>query len=221
VIDLDRESVTVTGTVRVDRNEQGRTPAAGLALAARREGLTLTLEDERGGAVAEAQTGGDGRARFDLKTTKLDVPGPGELTIRFAGSATLAKGSASQPIVRRADVHLALAHPIERTDADEGFPIDVEVTTARGPVSGGVVEVLRVGSRSTSVLAGETVGAGAVDAGHARVTVTFASGGASTVPVLLRYVPAAPWYRAGPALPDRRSPRRTRHLQASSSSRSP
>ncbi len=200
VVDLDRESVTVTGSVRVDRNEQARVGIQGLGLAARREGLTLTLEDERGSAVAEAITGGDGRARFDVKTAKLDVPGQGELVVRFAGTATLAKASASQPVVRRAEVRLALTHPIERADADEGFPIDVEVTTARGPVDGGVVEILRVGPRTASVLAGETIGAGAVDAGHARVTVTFSSGGAGTVPILLRYVPAAPWYRAGPAL---------------------
>lgn len=200
IVDLDHESVTVTGSLRVDRNEQARVGAQGLGLAARREGLTLSLEDEHGNAVAEAITGGDGRARFEVKTARLDPPGQGELNVRFAGTASLAKASASQPVVRRAEVHLALSHPIERADAEEGFPIDVEVSTGRGPVSGGVVEIVRMGPRNTSVLSGETIGAGAVDGGHARVTVTFASGGAGTVPILLRYVPAAPWYRAGPAL---------------------
>ncbi|MFO0762440.1 MAG: carboxypeptidase-like regulatory domain-containing protein [Byssovorax sp.] len=93
-----------------------------------------------------------------------------------------------------------MSHPIERADADDGFPIDIDVTTARGPVDGGVVEVVRMGARAASVLSGETIGAGSVEGGHARVTVSFASGGAATVPILLRYVPAAPWYRAGPAL---------------------
>jgi hypothetical protein len=193
VIDLDRESVTVTASLRVDRSEASRLAGG----AARREGLSLSLEDERGTPIADALTGGDGRARFDAKTSAFAGPGPGEVVTRFKGKPGLAKAVASQPVIRRAEVHLSLSHPVERADADEGFPIDVEVTTSRGPVSGGVVEILRLGTGSTL---GEPIGAGGVDQGHARVIASFAAGGATTVPILLRYVPAAPWYRSGPAL---------------------
>ncbi len=172
------------------------------------------LTDERGAHVADALTGGDGRARFELKTAALDGPGSGELVVRFAGNALLAKAEWSQPILRRADAHLALSHPIERADAEDGVPLDVDVTTARGPASGGVVEVRRFASSSTrrsttdattgdgpSSPVGEAVGAATVDAhGHARIIATFAAGGATQVPLVLRYVPAAPWYRPGPEL---------------------
>jgi hypothetical protein len=194
VIDLDRESVTITASLRVDRSEASRLAGG----AARREGLSLTLEDERGTPIADALTGGDGRARFDAKTSAFAAPGPGEVVVRFTGKPGLAKAVASQPVIRRAEVHLALSHsPIPRADADEGFPIDVDVTTSRGPVSGGVVEALRLGPGSTL---GEPIGAGRVEQGHARVIASFAAGGATAVPILLRYIPAAPWYRAGPAL---------------------
>ena len=140
-LDLDHESITVTAKLSVDRSEAARQGPAG---SAQRASLALTLTDERGARVAEAMTGGDGRARFEVKTTALGGPGSGELTVRFAGNAVLAKAEWAQPVVRRADARLALAHPIERADAEDGVPIDVDVTAGRGPVSGGVVEVQRL-----------------------------------------------------------------------------
>lgn len=198
-IDLDKDTVTITASLRIDRNDASR---PGSPAPARREGVALTLEDEHAQRLAEAATGGDGRARFEVKTATFAGPGPGEIIARFAGKPGIAKASIAQPIVRRADVHLALAHPIERADADDGFVIDVDVTTARGVVDGGVVEVIRSLSagKSSAPGSGESVGAGAVVHGHAHVVVSFASGGASVVPILLRYVSSAPWYRAGPAL---------------------
>ncbi|MEP7125891.1 MAG: carboxypeptidase regulatory-like domain-containing protein [Byssovorax sp.] len=198
-VDLDKETVTITASLRIDRSDASR---PGSPTPARREGIALTLEDEKAKPLAEAATGGDGRARFEVKTATFAGPGAGEVIARFAGKPGIAKASIAQPIVRRADVHLALMHPIERADADDGFAIDVDVTTGRGAVEGGVVEVIRSlsAARSSPVTSGESVGAGEVAHGHARVVVSFASGGASTVPILLRYVPSAPWYRAGPAL---------------------
>src|SRR5262249_34182177 len=131
------------------------------------------------------------------KTAAFPGPGAGEVVARFKGTVGLSKAVASQPVIRRAEVLLALSHPVEGADADEGFAIDIDVTTARGPVSGGVVEVLRLGPGASLR---DPIGAGDVDGGHARVIVSFAAGGATSVPILLRYVPAAPWYRAGPAL---------------------
>jgi hypothetical protein len=204
-LDLDRESITVTASVRVDRSETARQGPAG---SAQRASLPLVLTDERGAHVADALTGGDGRARFEVKTTALAGPGSGELVVRFAGNAVLGKAEWSQPVVRRAEAHLALAHPVERADAEEGVPIDVEITAAHGPVSGGVVEVRRVAPSSGPISTGEprppggdSVGAGTVDEqGHARIFATFAAGGATQVALALRYVPAAPWYRPGPEL---------------------
>ncbi len=191
-VDLDRDAINVTASLRIERSEASRRPLSG---AIRREGLTLTLEDERGARIAEATTGGDGRAHFDVKTEKLDGPGAGELVLRFAGNDDLAKASDTQPVIRHAEVKLALAHPVERADAESGIPSDLDVSTSRGPVTGGVVEVMREvqGAR-------ESLGAGKVEAGHARVIATFVAGGMTRVPITLRYVPAAPWYRAGAEL---------------------
>jgi hypothetical protein len=195
-IDLDRESVTVTASLRVDRADALR-QGGGAAAATQRANLALALEDERGAHVAGAITGGDGRAHFDVKTAALAGPGEGELVARFAGNAALAKASATQPVVRRAEAHVALSHPIDRADPDEGLTLDVDVATGRGPVSGGVVEVRRTRADG----AGESVGAATVDEqGHARVVAVFPAEGASLVWLGLRYVPAAPWYRAGPEL---------------------
>jgi hypothetical protein len=182
MIDLDRESVPVAASLRVERTD------APLEGAAKREGLTVVLEDERGTKIAEAITGGDGRARFDVKTTALDVPGHGELRLRFDGALGLAKATAVLPIVRHAEVRLALTHPLDSADPEDGTPIDVDVTSSRGPVSGGVVEAQR---------GVESVGAGAVDGGKARVIVSFPVDRAGSIPITLRYVPAAPWWRTG------------------------
>jgi hypothetical protein len=208
-IDLDRETVTITAALRVDRAEAARAlPSA--AGSAQRANLTLVLTDERGAHVAEAATGGDGRARFEVKTEALAGPGTGELTVRFAGNAVLSKAVWSQPIVRRAEAHLALAHPPARVDPEDGVPLDLDVATARGPLSGGVVEVWRLAALGAAEgPAGERLapkatpilGAANVDeGGHAHVVAVFSAGGASHAPLALRYVPAAPWYRPGPEL---------------------
>ena len=199
-IDLDRESITVTASLRVDRSEAGRADGRALAGSAQRANLSLELSDERGAHVAAAVTGGDGRARFEVKTAALAGPGAGELWVRFAGNALLGKAEWSQSVVRRTDVHLSLARPVEVSDPEEGVPIEVEVTGARGPVSGGVVEVRRMSPALTGTGA-ESAGAGDVDAaGKGRVVAVFSAGGANQVPLVLRYVSGAPWYRAGPEL---------------------
>ena len=125
--------------------------------------------------------------------------------MRFAGNAVLAKAEWSQPVVRRAEARLSLAHPIEVSDAEEGVSLDIDAATSRGAVSGGVIEVRRVSSMSAPAgpagATSETVGAGAIDEqGHARIVATFSAGGATLVPLSLRFVPAAPWYRPGPEL---------------------
>lgn len=185
-IDLDRESVPVTASLRIERGEPfGNTQSA------KREGLTIFLDDEKDNNVARATTGGDGKARFDVKTASLEGPGAGELRLRFEGSPELARATASTPIVRRAEVKLALERAIGSADPEDGAPIFLDVTSIRGPVSSGVVEALR-GS--------DSVGTGAVDAGKARVIVSFPAERKGSVPLTLRYVSSAPWWMPGPDL---------------------
>ncbi|WP_437759186.1 carboxypeptidase regulatory-like domain-containing protein [Sorangium sp. So ce1389] len=185
-IDLDRPTVNVTVALRIDRSGAllGGAPFE-------RERLTVVLEDERGAKLAEALTGGDGRARFELATEGLDGAGQGVLRARFDGNDQLAKASVSQGVVRYAQVTLALPHPVEPARAEDGVPIDVDVRSSRGPVEGGVVEALR---------AGEPVGAAAVSSGKARVIAAFTAEREGTVPLSLRYVPAAPWWIPGAEL---------------------
>lgn len=187
-IDLDRPTFAVTGSLKIDRSDASRLLASA---STRREGLQVVLEDERGQRLGEAATGGDGRARFEVKTEQLAGPGPGELRMRFEGSAALAKAAATQPVVRRADVTLTLTHPIETADPEDGVAIDLEVGSSRGPVSDGVVEARR---------GGDSIGAGPVSNGKARVIAGFSEGRSGDVPITLQYVPAAPWWRAGSAL---------------------
>jgi hypothetical protein len=209
-IDLDRDVLTITASLRVDRADAARAlpNAAG---SAQRANLALVLTDERGARVAEAVTGGDGRARFEVKPEALAGPGTGELTARFAGNAVLGKAECAQPVLRRAEVHLALAHPPPRADPEDGVTLDVDATTLRGgPVEGGVVEVWRIPSMGAGAssrearpgaVAATVLAAATVDAqGHARVVAVFPGAGASHAPLALRYVPAAPWYRPGPEL---------------------
>lgn len=187
VIDLERPNVSLTASLRVDRSGASRSGSS----AARREGLVVVLEDERGTKIAEGPTGGDGRVRFELPTKVFGDPGAGEMRLRFDGTTTLAKATTKQPIVRRADVVLALAHPIDVGDPEDGLPIDVDVTTLRGAVTGGVVEAFR---------GEESVGAGEVSGGKARVIASFSFERAGKVPLELRYMPSAPYFRAGKPL---------------------
>lgn len=182
-IDLDRETAPVSGSLRIGKSDlPGEAP--------KREGLTVVLEDERGTALAETKTGGDGRARFEVPTKMLADPGLGELRLRFAGSDVLAKAQSTQPVVRQADAKLTLAEAPEGS-SDEDIVIDVDVTSSRGPISGGVVEALRDGT---------SVGAGTVSGGRAHVVAAIGTERTATIPITLRYVPAAPWYRPGAEL---------------------
>ncbi len=187
VIDLERPNISLMASLRVDRAAASRSASS----AARREGLIVVLENEHGKRIAEGLTGGDGRVRFELPTSAFAGPGAGELRLRFDGTTTLAKATASQPIVRRADVVLSLDHPIDVGDPEDGVPIDVDVKTLRGPVTGGVVEALR---------GEESVGAGEVRDGKARVIASFSLERAGKVPLELHYVPSAPYFRASKPL---------------------
>ena len=182
-IDLDRPTVPISGVLRIGKSDVvGEAP--------KREGLTVALENESGAVLAEAKTGGDGRARFEVPTKSLGDPGVGELRLRFAGTDALSKASALQPIVRQAEVKLSLSG-VPEGSSDEDIAIDVEATSIRGPVGSGVVEAVRDGV---------SVGAGAVSEGRAHVVAAIGTERTSISSLTLRYVPSAPWYRAGAEL---------------------
>lgn len=183
-IDLERETVNVVVSLKVDRADAERLAALG---GMRREGLSIALEDERGGELAKATTGGDGRARFELHAKDLGSPGNGELYARFKGEGTLAPSGVSTPVMRTAVVHLSATDP-DRGDPEGGIPIDVNVSSDHGAVDGGIVE---------AVLGGDSVGSGNVSKGRAHVVVSFASGHRGEIPVTLRFIPGAPFWRAG------------------------
>jgi hypothetical protein len=188
IVDLDRDVVTVTAALKIDREDAARFGAD----AGRREGQTITIVDERGKTLAHAATGGDGRAKLEIKTTDLDGPGPGELELRFAGATPLRAASTKAKIIRRAEVHLQTTPPTTRVDPDEGFALDVDVQSSRGPVSSGIVEVLA---------GNESVAAGNVEAGHAHVVVILPStrdGAPAGTQVTLRFAASTPWWKAGP-----------------------
>lgn len=182
-LDLERETVPVSGSLRIGRSDAPGEPP-------KREGLAVVLEDERGTVLAETKTGGDGRARFEIPTKGLAGPGPGELRLRFAGSDGLSKATAVQPVVRQVEAKLALAETPEGS-SDEDIALEVDVTSTRGPIAGGVVEAVRDGA---------SVGAGTVKDGRARVLAAIGTERSVNVPITLRYVPNAPWYRPGPEL---------------------
>ncbi|EYF07416.1 Hypothetical protein CAP_0169 [Chondromyces apiculatus DSM 436] len=187
-VDLDREVVPVVTTFQLDRREPAH---VGVGTPELREGLTILLEDEAGRRLGSTVTGGDGRARFDVKTADLAAPGQGELRARFEGNEALSKATATQSIVRHAQVSLALSHPIEAGDPEAGIPIDLEVQSSRGPVEGGVVEASRDG---------EPVGTAMVREGRARLLAVFTSDRETSLPLSVRYVSGTPWWRAGQSL---------------------
>jgi hypothetical protein len=185
-VDLDRPSFRITATLGLDRVEAERLAMSGL----RREGLELTIEDERGTALARATTGGDGRARFEVETKSMAGPGRGELRVRFDGTTALRPVKTTIPIERSARVTLATTDSAP-SGTDDGVAVTVDVTTSRGAVDGGVVEARAFGAPA---------GAASVEDGKAHVVVTIPGARPGTVLVSLRFVPAAPWYVPGPEL---------------------
>ena len=153
-----------------------------------KQGLTLTLANEKNEELGRAITDSSGRARFVIDAAKLGAPGRGSLKVSFAGDAQTAFAASVAEIERRTKVtvHAPAAEKGELKPQvpEDGISIEVEVSCATGAVAEGAVEA--------SV--GDTiVGAAPVERGLARLTLTFAAQG-SEVPVRIRYVPTSPWY---------------------------
>lgn len=178
-IDLDAPRIVLGATALVD--EAGAVhPAQGLpVLLFVRAGQPLTR-------IANAS----GRLSWALSPADFGQPGKGELRVAFEGDAETAPASTSIEVVRKAKVEVRVA--TDRAGAvvpEDGVPIDVDVTWARGLVHEGSVEA-RLGTF--------VVGAAPVVHGKARLVATFPSGGSPRVTIDARYVPSTPWFEAGP-----------------------
>jgi hypothetical protein len=181
LLDLDKDEAQVSGVLDL----------AIETTHAERGDLEVVLADERGTALAKARTGGDGKVHFALATKDLGDPGTGRLKLRFAGNDELAEATDEQPIVRRATVTLELAEAVEAADPGDTADIVVALASRRGPVDGGVVEAL---------LDGVPVGSAPVHEGRAELAVSLDARRAGAADVRVRYLPSAPFYRAGPFL---------------------
>jgi hypothetical protein len=183
-IDLDREETTVSVSLKLDRLDAEKLSGSGPI---KRDGLVIAFTDENGNDVGQATTSGDGRARFTLKGGQAGSPGDGELRAKFSGSGDLAPSTATAFVTRTAFVSLKPT-PTDGGEPESGIALKVKVSSAHGAVEGGVVEAL---------LDKQSVGSGAVKDGLANVTVTFGAGKKGTATLSLRYLPAAPWWKAG------------------------
>jgi hypothetical protein len=157
--------------------------------------LQLTLRfAERGRDARELETATTQlgkRARFEVASATLGSPGPGTLTVRFAGSDTMQSAEHSVVVERTARVSLSLAGSISAGDPTQGVPISVAVGSTLGAVPSGTVEAL---------FDGASVGTGRVATGSALVRVRFDPPARARVPLTLRYLPDAPWWQAGAPL---------------------
>lgn len=183
-IDLDQATVAVVGVLRLERD-----PILGDSAPRKREGHLVRLTDERGVALAEQVTAGDGRVRFEVKTSALAGPGLGELRLTMGPGAGLAARTALHPVMRKASARLSA--PKVDGVPDQGVTIPVEVAWAHGPVEGGTVEAL---------FGGASAGAAPVEKGRCTLTATFAPPRGDSAKLTLRYLPAAPYFVAGPPL---------------------
>ncbi len=146
-------------------------------------------------ALATATTDTRGRAVLDVDAERLGQPRAASLTLAYAGDADTAPASVEVPIELHAKVTLRCPALEDRTsaahDPEDGIALDVLATTAAGPVPEGVVEA-RIGDA--------VVGAAKLEAGRAKLVVTFAEAGTKTRELRLRYAPQSPWFEPGPEL---------------------
>jgi hypothetical protein len=184
VLDLEKDQHVMGVTVRIARADAARM----LLPASRHEGLAINLVDERGQVVATATTRGDGKARFEVKSSALGPPGDGELRAEFAGDRQLAGSKVSAQVTRTVKVEIKLPERVEG-DPDDGIRIDTSVTSQRGPAAGGLVE---------ATLDGKPVGAAPVQDGRAELLITFPGGVERTVEINVRYSANTPYWQPGP-----------------------
>jgi hypothetical protein len=126
-------------------------------------------------------------AQFEVPSRALGQPGPGRLTVRFAGSPAVHSAERTLVIQKTLRVTLSVAGEVEAGDPRDGLSIKVAVASAQGAVSGGSVEA-RAGL--------DSVGTAPVSAGVARVIAVFEATHAGQVSLSLLYLPGSPWLEA-------------------------
>jgi hypothetical protein len=180
VVLLDEAKLTVSAVIDFD-------PSAHASRAA----LPILLFDENDREVARDKTSGDGKVRFAIEPAKLGSPGSGKLRARFEGDGELEPASAEQIVSRQTVVSLALASDPAPTDPGGELVVSVAVAAGHGDVDGGVVE---------AIAAGKSMGTAPVRDGRAAVVVPVDPRAVGSVPLILRYVPASPFFRPGKPL---------------------
>ncbi len=182
-LSLDTQSMAFEIDARVE--EDGRT--------LRKPGLLLVLSDESRSELARTTTDASGRARFDVDTKKMGPPGQGRLHVSFAGDAQISQSVYAAEIERRVSVAVrgpAVAREVGVFDdslQDDSFDLTLDVTSVRGPVTGGSVEG-RIGDH--------VIAAAPAVLGKAKLSGRLNLLGADRW-MHVRYVSTSPWYEPG------------------------
>ena len=153
--------------------------------------LSFTGQGEQTRVVTQAQVRPGERAELEIPSTLLGAPGPGVLSVRYAGSETLQPVERSAVVLRTARVVLGASGTIPTSDPAKGVEIPVAVGSALGAVPSGSVEAL---------LFDGSVGMAAVRAGAATVLARFEPPRDKQVELVLVYVPREPWWTPGDSL---------------------
>jgi hypothetical protein len=127
--------------------------------------------------------------RFSFPTRELRAPGAGELRAVLGSGERAAEARAR--VVTTSTVRLSTTVTNLEADANGVARLEARLDTRLGTVASGSVEALA---------GGRTVGIAPVVNGQAQLTLRLGAG-ARTVPVVLRYLPSAPWWLAGPEHP--------------------
>ena len=181
ILDLDKDRLLLSGDLTLQAD----------GAYAPLQGLSVAMFQEKGEALARASVSGNGKFHMTVLTKQLAPPGPGTLTLKFAGSEQLEPAVVERRVTRRAEVTLRLLEPLERVHAGDELPLILRVKTLRGHVEGGVVEV---------VVGGNSLASAAVVEGRAEVTLLVDTDASDHITATARYLPASPWLRSGPSL---------------------
>ena len=177
-LSADREHITVQLEARVRSGRQP--PGAGSLL------VSFLGSDVPPVVLGRQQVAPGELVRFSFPTQALSSPGVGELRAVFASGTETAEARAR--VVVTSTVRLVSSAALE-TDADGVAALEVRVAAQIGKVGSGSVE-----ARSQ----GRTVGIAPVTvAGETHIPLNLGPG-ARRLELELRYLPAAPWWIAGP-----------------------
>ncbi|WP_394827181.1 hypothetical protein [Pendulispora albinea] len=202
VLMIDAPSAGLDAVATVDEDAQGVTLA----------GRVLELRNEQGAALGHAMTNASGHAHFIVEPSKLGPPGLGELRLFYAGDTDTSAGTHAASIERHTHVRLSApsyegAAAAEKAQpggvSEDGIPIEVHATLQGHGAREGDASSAPPGGSVEVRLFDQIVGAAPVERGHANVVASFVppdTAHGSSAPLVLRYLPDAPWYEPGEPL---------------------